>query len=150
MGFFDKLKQAANFVTGGGAKVQVLPLQGEYNRTDTIRVKITAEVKDAPLSASSIYLEIRSKESVALSKSINGKTENINEDRVGYTHKLTVSGTQELAAGQSYEWEAEFTLPQNALPTFHGSMAHHIWQVKGALDVKGNDPDSGWVEILVR
>lgn len=151
MGLFDKLKQAANFVTGGGATVQVTPLKGEFNRNESIKIKITAQVKDAPISVSNVYLEIKSKESVNVKKMINGKNETIHDEHTGFIHKVTViTSEQELNANQSYEWEAELSLPSNAQPTYHGSMCHHIWQIKAGLDVKGNDPDSGWIELLIR
>lgn len=150
MGLFDKLKQAANFVTGGGASVQLTMMAAEFDRTQPIKVKISAQVKDAPLNVTSVYLEVRSRESVSLRKTINGKTENIHDDHTGYTHKVQVSGAQTLEGGKSYDWEAEFTLPSNAQATYHGSMCKHVWEVMGGLDVKGNDPDSGWIEIKVR
>jgi hypothetical protein len=150
MGLFDKLKQAANFVTGGGASVQVMPVAAEFDRTQPIKVRISAQIKDAPMEASAIYLNVRSKESVFLRKTINGKTENINDDHTGYTHKVQVSGPQTLEGGKSYDWEVEFTLPNHGQPSFIGTMSKHTWEVMGGLDVKGNDPDSGWVEIKVR
>lgn len=150
MGLFDKIKQATNFVTGGGASVQVTPMEAEFDKTATIKVKISAQIKDNALNASNIYLEVRSKESVSMRKNINGKSENINENNVGYKHKVTVTGAETLEANGSYDWEAEFTLPGDAQPTFHGSMSNHVWEVKGALDVKGNDPDSGWIELKIR
>jgi hypothetical protein len=150
MGLFDKIKQAANFVTGGGASVTIAPEGSEFDKSASIKVKITAQIKDATLSATAAYLDIRTREYVSLRKSINGKTENIHEEHVGYTHKVQAVITTPLEGKQSYDWEVEFTLPSNAQPTYHGTMAHQVWEIKGALDVKGNDPDSGWIEIRVR
>jgi hypothetical protein len=150
MGLFDKIKQAANFVTGGGANVTIAPEGSEFDKASPIKVRITAQIKDAPLNATAVYLDIRAREYVSLRKSINGKTENINEDHVSYSHKVQAVITSALEGKQSYDWELEFTLPSNAQPTFHGTMGHQVWEIKGALDVKGNDPDSGWIEIRVR
>ncbi len=150
MGLFDKLKQATNFITGGGANVTIAPEGSEFDKAAPIKVRVTAQVKDAPLAATAVYLDIRAREYVSLRKSINGKTENIHEDHVSYTHKVQAAITDALEGSKSYDWEMEFTLPSNAQPTFHGTMGHQVWEVKGALDVKGNDPDSGWIEIRVR
>jgi len=150
MGLFDKLKQAANFVTGGGATVTITPEGSEFDKTSTIRVRVSALIKDAPLEATSVYLEIRSREYVSLRKNINGKSENINEDHISYSTKVQNVITGTLEGKQSYDWTLEFSLPSNAQPTFHGTMGHQVWEIKGAIDVKGNDPDSGWVEIRVR
>lgn len=150
MGLFDKIKQAANFVTGGGANVTIAPEGSEFDKNATIRVRVTAQVKDAPLNASAVYLEIRSREYVNLRKSINGKTENIHDEHVGFTHKVQTVITSALEGNQTYDWNLEITLPSNAQPTFHGTMAHQVWEVRGAIDVKGNDPDSGWIEVRIR
>ncbi len=150
MGLFDKIKQATNFVTGGGANVTIAPEGSEFDKAAPIKVRITAQIKDAPINATAAYLDIRAREYVSLRKNINGKTENIHEDHVSYTHKVQAVITTALEGKQSYDWEMEFTLPSNAQPTFHGTMGHQVWEVKGALDVKGNDPDSGWIEIRVR
>lgn len=150
MGLFDKIKQAANFVTGGGASVTIAPEGSEFDKAAPIRVRVTAQVKDAPITADSAYLEIRGREYVSLRKNINGKQENIHEDHISFTHKVQTVITGGLEGGKSYDWDMEFTLPSNAQPTFHGTMGHHIWEIKGAIDAKGNDPDSGWIEIRVR
>lgn len=150
MGLFDKIKQAANFVTGGGASVTVAPMGSEFDKNSPIRVRVTAQIKDAAMNATSVYLSIRAREYVSLRKSINGKTENIHEDHISFTHKVEIPLTAELPGNSTHDWEMEFSLPSNAQPTFHGTMGHMVWEVMGALDVKGNDPDSGWVEIRVR
>lgn len=63
MGLFSKLKQAANFVTGGGAKVLV---QVGENATlgKPMPVKVTITLKDGDIKARRIYLKIRSTETV--------------------------------------------------------------------------------------
>ena len=150
MGLFDKLKQATNFITGGGANITLAPEGSEFDKAAPIKVRITAQIKDAPLNATSVYMDIRAREYVSLHKNINGKNENINEDHISFTHKVQTVLTAALEGKQTYDWELEFSLPSNAQPTFHGTMAHQVWEIKGALDVKGNDPDSGWIEIRVR
>ena len=150
MGLFDKLKQATNFITGGAANVTIAPDGSEFDKASPIRVKVTAQVKDSPVTPTSVYLDIRAREYVNLRKNINGKTENINDEHISFTHKVQTTLTAALEGGQSYDWDLEFSLPSNAQPTFHGTMAHQVWEIKGALDVKGNDPDSGWIEIRVR
>ena len=150
MGLFDKLKQATNFITGGGATVHIMPEKAEFDRSAPIKAKVTTQIKDAPINASMVCLEIRSKESVSLKKNINGKNESITEERIGFTHKVQTPLTIPLEGSKSYEWEMEITLPPQVQPTFHGTMSHHTWEIMGALDVKGNDPDSGWVEIRLK
>lgn len=150
MGLLDKIKQAKNFVTGGGANVTVTPEGAEFDKTQPIKVRITAQIKDADLNASAAYLDIRCREDINLRASVNGKKENINEDHVSYTHKVEVQVSEPLKGGETYNWETEFSIGDNAQPTFHGTMARNVWEVRGGVDVKGNDPDSGWIEIRVR
>lgn len=150
MGLFDKIKQATNFVTGGGANVTIAPEGSEFDKASPIKVRITAQIKDAPINATAAYLDIRAREYVSLRKNINGKQENIHEEHISYTHKVQSVITSALEGKQSYDWDMEFTLPSNAQPTYHGTMGHQVWEVKGAIDAKGNDPDSGWIEIRVR
>ncbi len=150
MGLFDKIKQATNFMTGGGANVTIAPNGSEFDKAAPIQVKITAQIKDAPINASAAYLEIRSREYVSFRHQVNGKDENIHKDHIGFTHKVQTVITNALEGNQSYDWDLEVTLPSNAQPTYHGTMGHQVWEVKGAIDAKGNDPDSGWIEIRVR
>jgi hypothetical protein len=150
MGLFDKLKQAKNFITGGSATVILLHENREYDKAAPIKIKINVKVKDAPVSPTAVYLDIRSKESVDLNVSVNGKKEHIKEDHFGYKDTVKILLNEELQALQSYDWELEFTLPSTTQPTFHGHLSHFVWEIKGALDVKGNDPDSGWVEVRVK
>ena len=150
MALFDRLKQATTFITGGGANVALAPEGSEFDKSQPIRVRITAQIKDEPLNATEVYLDIRAREYVSLRSNINGKTETIHEDHVIHTRKVQAAIASALEASQSYDWHMEFTLPSNAQPTFHGTMAHQVWEIRGALDVRGNDPDSGWIEISVR
>lgn len=150
MGLFDKIKQATNFMTGGGANVTLAPDGSEFDKQSPIRVKVTAQIKDAPINASAAYLEIRAREYVSFRHHVDGKDHNISKDHVSFTHKVQAVVTSPLEGKQSYDWDMEFSLPSNAQPTYHGTMGHQVWEIKGALDVKGNDPDSGWIEIRVR
>jgi hypothetical protein len=150
MRLFDKLKQATNFITGGGATLTAVPEKQEFSMSAPVKVKVAAQVKDAPLTATAVYLEIRAREVVSLKVNINGKKEDIREEQTMFTHKVQTAITTPLEASKSYEWELEVTLPVNAQPTYIGSMTRHVWEVSGGLDVKGNDPDSGWIEIKVK
>ena len=155
MGFLDKIKQAANFVTGGGAKVTVETAEGTLDGSQPIAVTIHATVKDASINARRVYLKVRARETVYVSsedfpKDGEGGSRSFEEHHVHYDHEIDVSGEQELEANESYNWEASFTLPDHVFGTFQGRWGKHEIQIQGALDTKGNDPDSGWVTIHVR
>ena len=81
---------------------------------------------------------------------VNNSDANIAEERSGHSSKVNVSGAQTLEAGKTYDWEAEVNIPGGMPGTFHGQLTRNVWEVRAGLDVKGNDPDSGWVEIQVK
>jgi len=61
--------------------------------------------------------------------------------------EIRVAGRQELEPNQSYEWEVEVELPENAQPIFYGNYCTHTYMAFAGLDCFGNDPDSGWLEL---
>ena len=149
MGLFDKIKSAANFITGGGATVTVTPVNFDNNGKEPITVKVNAVIKDKALSATKIYLDIRAEERVSGNFNTNEGKKRVSESVTTYKAQVEVAPGQELEANGTYDWEATFSIPHEVSGTFHGQMAHHVIEVRAGLDVRGNDPDSGWVEIRV-
>lgn len=149
MGLFDKIKSAANFVTGGGATVTVTPVEFESNGKEPIAVKVNAVIKDKALDASRIYLDIRAEERVSGNLSTNEGKKRVSDSHTTYKGQVEVAPGQTLDANGNYDWECTFSIPSTVAGTFKGQMASHVIEVRAGLDVKGNDPDSGWVEIQV-
>lgn len=150
MGLFDKIKSAANFITGGGATVTVTPVSFENDGKSPITVKVNAVVKEGTtLNATKIYLDIRAEERVSGNFNTNEGKKRVSESVTTYKAQVEVAPGQTLEASQSYDWECSFSIPHEVSGTFHGQMASHVIEVRAGLDVKGNDPDSGWVEIRV-
>lgn len=152
MGLFDKLKAAAKYVTGGGAKVSVEALEPSLDRP--FKVRVGAVVSEAELSIDRVYLNIRAEEEVRLPKPRNREqseselNENdFREEQQTFRQEFPVSGAETLSAGGEYSWEAEISLPSGLNGTYIGRNAWHRWYIQAGLDAKGNDPDSGWVEI---
>ncbi len=145
MGFFDKLKSMKNAITGGSAKMQLSIDGDELELGKSFCVHITAEAK-ADLAPTAVYLLVRSTESTHATDD-NG---NISKDVVGemevYTHRFDVEGPQEMKNGETYEWTAEIVLDEDDCnATYSGEIMNHDWEIQAGLDVKGNDPDSGWL-----
>ena len=63
MGIFDKLKSVKNFVTGGGAEVHA-QLPDVLVRGESATVSIRAEIKDASMDVSSVYINVRASETI--------------------------------------------------------------------------------------
>lgn len=148
MGFLDKIKNAKNFVTGGGAKVQI-QLGSEATRGQTIPVMVRAQVAGAPLKVAKVYLLVRARESVEMTVREGGEKHQINESNESFRQEFVVTGPVDLDAESQHEWNAEIQLPTNAQGTYRGHHSNHVWEFQAALDVKGNDPDSGWQELSV-
>jgi len=154
MGFLNKLKQASNFITGGGAKLQVQQLNQVVSEGN-IQLKVKCQISDADISVSNIYLKVRSVERVVVEDydfdSEDGKTrrETIYRDNDIYQERLIIDNAQTLEANSNHEWNVEVPIPENAYGTYKGKHAVHVWEVFAGLDKSGNDPDSGWIEIEV-
>ena len=150
MGLFDKIKSAVNSVTGGGAKVSIIPSQNEFSASEPIKFTVTATIKDADLNAKNVYVEIRSMERVNFEHSHEGHKMYINKDHQTYHQKIEIAGEQVLKGKTDYKWESTLNLPQTVQSTYNGMYSNHVWEIYAGLDVKGNDPDSGWVVINVK
>ena len=152
MGFFDKIKAAANKLTGGGAKVTIT-IEGTDVKS-TIKVNVTAEIKDAPIEIKKVYLWVKSVEKINIPRnemqkgvSLGEKPDHgVNIEKDVFTkQEFEISGAETLQGGQTYNWSYEFQLSTgNINPSYQGRFARHEWLFQVGLDAKGNDPDSGW------
>lgn len=162
MGFMDKLKGMKNMVTGGAAKVYLEAPDAQL--IDPFTVTIRANIDDAELEIDGVYLIIRAEEEVRIEASSvrdrireavegwndDGILDTITEEEETFEQRFQVAGPQTLAANDACEWTIEVDLPDGAMPTFRGRNCQHTWRFFAGLDARGNDPDSGWVEIPVR
>jgi len=146
MGFFDKL-------TGGGAKV-TLTVEATTVR-DVIKVNVNAVLKDSPMPISKVYLYVKSVENINVpQREMPGTQQNQVSDlnlniEIFKQQEFVVAQAQTLEGGKTYNFPFEFTLPQNVTPTYMGRYTNHEWYFYAGLDAKGNDPDSGWVKVIL-
>lgn len=152
MGFMDKLKAMKNYVTGGGAKVSLQ--LGHATFGQPIPVLVRAQVEAAALNVAKVYVAVRAVETVDLvhrdRDGAPGDKDRVHDTETTFSQEFVISGPAQLAAGSQNEWRGQIVIPPNAQPTYHGKHAKHEWQFLAALDVAGNDPDSGWIEMNVR
>ena len=151
MGFLSRFTSA---ITGSGAKVHLEIIEPALQ--EPFMAKITAEVGDGELKIKKVYFFIRAKEEVEIpdldiavqeGDGFSVRNENVKAETETLRLDIEVSGEETLAGNQTYEWECEIVLPEEALPTFNGVNAHHIYSIQAGLDCFGNDPDSGWLEV---
>jgi hypothetical protein len=152
MGFFSKL---VNKVTGGGAKVSILPenpsLTGKFN------VTIKALISSNDIKIDKVYICVRSIEKARVrnvhfpaTSSHSAVTKDVTGEEEITKAEYVVAEAQTLTANQEYSWTYEMQLPAGALPTFTGRYISHEWEMLAGLDAPGNDPDSGWWKFEAR
>jgi len=155
MGLFNKM---VNYVTGGSAVVDV-HIEGA-NLTSPFNVTVSAEIKKQDLNADHVYLLIRCQD-VRLAgyvpeDQVSTDNERILQEMNEWTFdtlfktEVEVSGSDVLHSGKTYTWDVELDLSEAEKVSFDSQGHKIIWEVQAAIDVPGNDPDSGWVEFLVK
>jgi len=149
MGFFGNL---VNKLTGGGAKVG-LEISGNKLH-EPISVKITATVADAEMKIDKVYLHVRAVEhcrvrNIDVASGSTTTKQDVTGTEQTFDQEFAIEGPQTLAANQTYTWTKQITLPAGVLPTFIGKNAQHEWEFVAALDASGNDPDSGWIKVVL-
>jgi SpoOM protein len=149
MGFFDKIKGAVHAVTGGAATVEIT-YADKATAGSTVPVKVTVTSKGAEIKSKGIYVDFQGEESVHISKKDESK---FSEDyRRSFDHskqEFALCGEFVLAAGETKTVEGTISLPSNLQPSFEGRITKNVYSVRGRLEAKGNDPDSGFKAIRV-
>lgn len=158
MGFFDSIKSAANFITGGGATVNVATAEQMNNGNEPIPVQIQVVVKDSDIDVRNIYLKVRAVEyietvqqevEIEADGDVEVENEHVTLSHETYNTELIVDGAQTLEANETYTFETEISLPHSVPGSYYGHAAKHEWSIYAGLDIAGNDPDSNWVSIHV-
>ena len=153
MGFFSKLADA---VTGGWVKVYLQWSEPVLGKPIQVRVNVDAIRSDKDIGG--VYVQVIAEEKVTVpdvhvaetfSGVLREKVEAVSHTAITYDQKFSIGGPQLLKTGQTYEWSGTITIPADARPTYLGVNASHSWRVIAGLEVKGNDPDSGWTTIPV-
>jgi hypothetical protein len=150
MGFFDKLKSAANFVTGGAAKVVI-----EYNPQfafpgEPVGVRVTVTSTGPAIQGSGIFVDVQANEMLNIAANVLGNNNpHISHTKQTYHHAFPIAGAFQLGPNETKMFEGQFVLPPNAQPTYDGPLADHDWGMRGRVEMSGNDPDSGFVKFQV-
>ncbi|PTL75250.1 hypothetical protein [Vitiosangium sp. GDMCC 1.1324] len=150
MGLFDKLKDVANMVTGGAARVSI-----EYEPQvafpgENISVRITATSTGAQVKSGGVFTDLRAVERVNLPRGTTvGVEQPIQTSHTTFEQELRIAPAFTLAPNETKVFEGVVTLPSSAQPSFTGRYAQHEWSIRGRIEVTGNDPDSGFQAFRV-
>lgn len=150
MGLLDKLKSVAAAITGSAASVSLSP--DPLVRGAPMSIGVTAVIGGADVMSSGVYLKVEGLEEVNIPSSAvrtDGDAGGPVSAKAN-TFEMTrpVAEAQVLQAGQSYEWEIQIELPLEVPPLYVGPMARHRIRAKAGIDCRGNDPDSGWIDLV--
>jgi hypothetical protein len=150
MGLLDKVK---NTLSGDWADVSV-QVAGPLVRGGALNATVNVQVKNSPIKVESVVFEVRCEEHVHIQRAtITGAgttvTGSASAVEALVDHEVPVSGPQELAAGSTSTFTTSVPITSEAPPTMAGRNARYEWKVRARVDMKGNDPDSGWQTIHV-
>lgn len=154
MGLFDKLKDVANMVTGGAARVTIefdpqVAFPGEK-----ISVRVTATSTGAQIKSGGIFVDVRAVErvkttSASHSSSGHSSMETNNQSHTSFEQEIRIAQPFVLAPNETKQFQGAVTLPTNVQPTFAGHYTQHEWSIRGRVEATGNDPDSGFIVFRV-
>ncbi|MEM9998370.1 MAG: sporulation protein [Bacteroidota bacterium] len=158
MGFFSSLKKN---LTGSWADVEVTAADAE--RGGALTATVTVRVRDDAIDVNKITVKLQCQEQIHIPNYRGGGTStgsagtattrdrlDIRKTETLHTDEQTLAGAQQLSANSSHDFEATFRLPDHLPPTLEGRHAAFAWRLYASVDMKGNDPDSGWQEVTVR
>jgi hypothetical protein len=149
MGFLSDMRKN---LTGSWADV-TLSVGEAARRGEPLPVRVGVTVKDADITVDSVIVEISCEEVVDVRRALSSHTsDTITTSEVRetlHTEQVVLATAQQLAGGSSGAFDGQLRLPAHVPPTVHGRNAEFRWQIRARLDMKGNDPDSGWQTIEV-
>ena len=154
MGFLSNLK---NNLTGKWADVTVRA--DPARRGETLTLTVDVSVRDTDIQANKIVAKVQCIERVEVrvrrSAGHNddgpsfSSSDSESQQATLFEQEVVLAGGQSLSAGSAQSFTGEMHLPPNVPPTFTGRNARVQWRVMGSVDMKGNDPDSGWQPLMI-
>lgn len=149
MGFFDKIKGAVNAVTGGAATVEITYAE-RITAGASVPVKVTVTSKGAEIKSKGVFVDFEGSEQIHIPKKDEQKfSEDYRRALSHSTQEFQLCGEFVLGAGETKTVEGVIAVPPTLQPSFEGRWTKNLYQVRGRLEAKGNDPDSGYKPLRV-
>jgi hypothetical protein len=149
MGFFDKLKGAMNYVTGGAAKVTIEWHPPTAMPGEPVMVRVTAVSTGPALSSGGVFVDVGAAEEVKIPENACGQHPRIDYSNETFRHTFQIAPAFQLGPNETKQFEGQITLPMQLQPTYDGRFVDHDWRMQGRIEASGNDPDSGWIKFRV-
>lgn len=155
MGVFDKLKSAAQVMTGGSAKVSIeYPMEAVFPG-EGMQVRVTVISSGGEVKSNGVFVDLLAEERVTGSETAvcprckSRFSTPVREAKKTFEQSFPIAPALVLAPGESRTFEASLQMPSGAPPTYAGPQTHHEWKIRGRLETFGNDPDSGFQALCV-
>jgi sporulation-control protein spo0M len=155
MGVFDKLKNAAQAMTGGAAKVSIAYPQQAVLPGEGMSVQITVMSSGGEMKSQGVFVDLVAQEHVTANESAtcprcqNKFTMPVREAKKTFEQSFPVAPAFVLSSGESRTFAVMLQVPSGAQPTYAGPQSHHEWKIRGRVQSFGNDPDSGFQALRV-
>jgi sporulation-control protein spo0M len=149
MGFMDKLKSAAQAVTGGAARVTLEYQPPVVFPGDTVQVHITAVSTGAEVRSQGAFIDLRGQEWVHLTSAEAATQKDISTSKTSFETSVSIGGPFTLAPNETKTWDGTVQVPLTVQPSYTGVHSRHEWNIRGRIESFGNDPDSGWQPLRV-
>lgn len=148
MGLWDKVKGAVNAVTGGAAKVYIEVL-GQPVRGEEVNVRVTVSSTGSEIRSQGIFVDLTAKEEIYIPnyKTAGEYSEGLHTSTFDQAFQIAAPLT--LMPNETRTFEGTIAVPSNAPPTYQGPYCKHNWRIRGRVEMFGNDPDSGYIDIFV-
>ncbi len=146
MGFLDKMKSAAQAMTGGAADVSIEYEHKPLKVGDELPVKVTVVSTGGEVKSNGVYVDLRAEERGDVRCSQCGQRAHVHEKTIN--QEIPIAPAFVLQPGETKVFEQVIRIPQGQ-PTYRGIVSHE-WEIRGRLEAFGNDPDSGFKRIEVK
>jgi len=145
MGFFDKIKNAVNAVTGGAAKVSIQTSSAWSYTGDTLKVAVTATSSGGEVKSKGIFIDLLAEEEIRFKVDNDKQT----DKTTTFSREFQIAPPFVLAPNDTKGFEGAIQIPIDVQPSYHGKNADHNWYIRGRVEALGNDPDSGFQPFTV-
>ncbi len=153
MGFLSKLKST---LTGDWADVTLSVASAQ--RGETAAVTVDVAVKSETIRIKRVYVQFRCTEVIKILNYQTGKRDaegktiviDVRKTERLLNEEIVLAGAQELAAESHHHFEGEIRIPAHLPVPFEGKHVRIAWSAMAGLDMKGNDPDSGWQDLAIQ
>lgn len=146
MGFLDKMKSAAQAVTGGAARVSIEYPVGTVQVGASLPVKVTVVSTGGEVKSGGIFVDLRAEEEGSVKCDKCGQQARVHRNTINQSFAIAPAFV--LGANEAKTFEGNISLPSGQ-PSYMGTIKHE-WHIRGRMDAFGNDPDSGFQRIEVK